>query len=94
MEVCRRGFPEVIRDNDEIYLRHLVGIIESTDELSSLDISKTPHSLHFRLTPSIPKYIEPLIRSITSFNNLFGIRLDMSKSIKTTSVITFDIHQQ
>lgn len=91
MEILKRNFPEIGRDNDEVFIGYLCGIIESIDELSCLEISKTPHSYHFRIAPSIPKYINHIIREIIRFNNLYNIRLDFSKSIKTTSVITFDI---
>ncbi len=92
MEVLRKNFPEINNDNDEVYIQHLYGIIESVDELSCVEISKTPSSLHFRIAPSIPMYINPLMHEITKFNNLYGIKLDFSKSIKTSSVITFNIH--
>lgn len=92
MDVCRKNFPEINKDNDEVFIQHLCGIIESVDELSSLEISKTPSSYHFRIAPSIPKYINHIIHEITKFNNLYGIKLDFSKSIKTTAVITFNIH--
>lgn len=91
MEVLRRNFPEINTDNDEVFLGYLCGIIESVDELSSVEISKTPYSYHFRIAPSIPKYINMLIYEITKFINLYKIKLDFSKSIKTTSVITFNI---
>ena len=92
MEVSRRGFPEIITDNDEVFLQHLCGVIEATDELSCMEISRTPHSYHFRIAPSIPMYVEPLIHAIVRLNNMFNIRLDMSKSMKASGTVTFDIH--
>lgn len=80
-----------MRDNDLTYLAHLEGVIDSIDELSSLEISKTTHSYHFRLAPSVPKYTETLLQAILKLNNIYGIRLILSKSIKTFSTITFDI---
>lgn len=93
-EVQRKGFSKVISDNDEVFLRMLIGVVESVDELSSLEISKTPYSYHFRIAPSIPKYINHIMHEITTFNNLYGIKLDFSKSIKTTAVITFNIQMR
>lgn len=92
MEISRKNFPEIGKDNDDVFIGHLCGVIESVDELSSVEISKTPCSYHFRIAPSIPKYINNIIHEINTFNNLYGIRLDFSKSIKTTSVITFNIY--
>lgn len=91
MEIYRKNFPHVMRDNDLTYLAHLEGVIDSIDELSSLEISKTTHSYHFRLAPSVPKYTETLLQAILKLNNIYGIRLILSKSIKTSSTITFDI---
>lgn len=91
MELVKRNFTEVLKDNDELYFIHLGGVIESIDEYASVDISRTPHSYHFRIAPSIPMYIEPLLKEILKLNNLFNIHLDLSKSIKASSAITFDI---
>ena len=94
MEISRRGFPEITKDNDEVFIQHLCGVVESTDELSSMEISKTPNSYHFRIAPSVPRYIEPLIHAIVRLNNMFNIRIDMSKSMKTSCVINFTIESQ
>lgn len=91
MEVSRRNFPEIMLDNDEAYLNHLIGIIDSIDEICSVEITKTPHSYHFRIAPSVPKYVEPILTEIITYNNLLGIRLEMSKSMKASSTVTFDI---
>lgn len=91
MEIHRRNFPEVIRDNDEIYFQHVIGIIESVDELCSLEITKLPDSYHFRIAPSVPRYTNHILKEIIKFNNLYGIFMDMGKSIRTSSTITFDI---
>lgn len=91
MEVHRKSFPEILLDNDEIYFKHIIAIIESVDELSSMEITWTTHSYHFRIAPSLAKYIEPILHEILKFNNQFGIHLELSKSMKVSSTITFDI---
>jgi hypothetical protein len=91
MDIQRKDFPLIINDNDERYLELLIGVIESVDELSSLLIIKSPTGLNFRLSPSVPKYNNFLIEEIVKLNNMFGIKLDMSKSIKTTGVLSFKI---
>jgi hypothetical protein len=91
MEINRKHFPRVMQDNDEIFLAHLEGVISSVDELCSLEITKNTHSYRFRIAASLPKYNNMLIEEILKFCNMFHIRVDMSKSIKTTSVITFEI---
>ncbi len=91
MEVVHKDFPKIMRDNDEVYLAHLEAVIGSVDELSSLEIRYTTHSYHFRLAPSAPKYVQLLLSEILKLNNTYGIKLVLSKSIRTSSTITFDI---
>lgn len=91
MEINRKNFPKLMLDNDELFISALIGVIESVDELSSLEIFKKFNSYNFRIASSLPKYNNMLIEEILKFHNLFGIRLDMSKSIKTSSIISFNI---
>ena len=92
MDVNRKHFPKVMQDNDEVFLAHLEGVISSVDELCSLEITKTPDAYRFRIAASHPMYNNMLIEEILKFCNMFKIRIDMSKSIKTSSVITFEIN--
>ncbi len=92
MNINRKHFPKVMQDNDEIFFASLIGVIESVDELCSLEITKNNDNYRFRIAASLPMYNNMLIEEILKFCNLFHIKLDMSKSIKTTSVITFDIN--
>jgi hypothetical protein len=92
MQVNKKFFPQVMQDNELAYFAHLEGIISSVDELSTLEITKTPHSYHFRLAPSLPMYNEMLLEEILKFHNMFKIRLDLSKSIKSSATITFEIN--
>ena len=92
MEINRKHFPRVMQDNDEIFLAHLEGVISSVDELCSLEITKSLESYRFRIACSLPKYNNMVIEEILKFCNMFKLRIDMSKSIKTSSVITFEIN--
>jgi len=74
-----------------VYFARLEGLIESIDELLSLQITRNINSYHFRLAPSHPKYIEVLFRELLNFHNMYNIRLNISKSIKTTGTISFEI---
>lgn len=91
MQINRKHFPEVIPDNDMVYLAHLQGVIDSIDELSSMEITRTPHAYHFRIATSLPKYNNMLIEELLKFHNMFHIKLNMSKSIKTSATIVFEI---
>jgi hypothetical protein len=92
MDINKKHFPKVMQDNDEIFLAHLEGVISSVDELCSLEITKNPDNYRFRIAASLPKYNNMLIEEILKFCNMFQIRIDMSKSIKTSSIITFEIN--
>jgi len=92
MQVNRRFFPQRMQDNDETFIASLLGVIESVDELCSVEITKKPIAYHFRIAASLPKYNNMLIEEILKFCNMFQLRIDMSKSIKTSSIITFEIN--
>ena len=91
MQVNKKFFPPVMLGNEELYFAHLEGIIDSVDELSIMEIVKTPTSYHFRLAPSLPKYNPMLLEEILKFHNMFQIKLDLSKSIKASATINFQI---
>ena len=91
MEIVKKFFPEIMQDNDMIYFARLEGMIDSIDELSALQITKSSYSYQFRLAPSHPKYIEMLLEEVLKFHNIYNIRLNLSKSIKTTGSISFEI---
>jgi hypothetical protein len=92
MQVNKKYFPQVMQDNEIAYFAHLEGVISSVDELSTLEITKNPLSYHFRLAPSLPMYNEMLLQEILKLHNLFQIRLSLSKSIKSSATITFEIN--
>lgn len=92
MTISKRFFPEVMPDNETAYFAHLEGVINSVDELSSLEITKNPRSYHFRLAPSLPKYNELLLEEILKLHNIFQIKLNLSKSIKSSGTISFEIN--
>lgn len=92
MQINKKFFPQVMQDNELAYFAHLEGIISSVDELSTLEITKNPNSYHFRLAPSVPMYNELLLEEILKFHNMFKIRLNLSKSIKSSATIVFEIN--
>ena len=91
MEINRKHFPKIMQDNDEIFLSHFIAVIESVDELSSLEITKLSDCYKFRIATSLSKYNNMLIEEILKFCNMFKLRINLSKSIKSSSVITFEI---
>ena len=91
IQLNQRFFPSILLDNDQIYIDHLIGIIESVDEYASLEITKKPSAYSFRIVPSVPKYSQMLLQEILRMHNVFLIHLDLSKSIKTSGTIVFEI---
>jgi len=91
MVINRKFFPEIIPDNEEVFLAHLQGVLESIDELATLQITKLPKSYHFRIAPSTPQYINPVLTEMLKFHNLYGIHLNLSKSIKSSGTLAFEI---
>lgn len=81
-----------MQDNEIAYFAHLEGVISSVDELSILEITKNPSSYHFRLAASVPRYNEMLLQEILKLHNIFQIKLDLSKSIKASATIVFEIN--
>jgi hypothetical protein len=91
MEVSLKNLPRIMLDNDIMYIEHLKGIINSVDEYSSMEITRTSHSYHFRVAPSVPMYSQPLLQEILKLNNVYGIQLDLSKSMRISGTIDFQI---
>lgn len=91
MEINTRFFPEVMPDNEVEYFTRLRGVIESVDEYSVLEITRNPHSYNFRLVPSLPKYNQMLLEELLKLHNLLHINLNLSKSIKTSGSLVFEI---
>lgn len=81
-------------ENEKAYFAHLEGVISSVDEFSSLQITRTNDAYIFRLAPSVPKYNNMLLEEILKLHNMFRIKLDLSKSIKSTGTIVFKIDLQ
>lgn len=92
MQINKKFFPEVMQDNELAYFAHFTGLVESIDELCSVEITKNPHSYHFRIATSVPKYNEMLLQELLKFHNMFQIKLNLSKSIKSSGTIVFEIN--
>ena len=91
MELVTKYFPKIMQDNDVVFLSHLEGVIDSIDEFATMEITKTNFSYKFRLVASHPKYNNFLLNEILKFSNMFNLKLNLSKSIKTSSTIVFEI---
>jgi DNA-binding phage protein len=92
MQINKKFFPNVMKENELAYFAHLQGVIDSVDELSTLEVTKHPDSYDFRLAPSLPKYNNILLEEILKLHNMLNIKLNLSKSIKSSATINFKIH--
>lgn len=81
----------MVNDNDANYFKFLEATINSVDELSTLEVRKGPELYHFRIATSSPSYISPLIAQLNELHNLFTIKVDFSKSIKSAASISYKI---
>lgn len=81
----------ILKDNEESYLSLLRAAIECIDEYSRLCIMKAPKEIIFRVIPSQAVYLDAIIKSVNSVNNLLNIKTTYSKSIKSSSVIIFKL---
>ncbi len=92
MQVQLLGDFSVIPDNEENYLNLISAVIDSVDELSSLEVKRLPNAYSFRIAPSTPQYCNSLLEEILKLNNKLHIHLDLSKSIKSSGgTISFEI---
>lgn len=91
MQVVFNDF-QVLRENDKTYFHILESVINSVDELSILEVRKNRDNYSFRLSISESGYIVPLIRELNAMHNKFNIKVDFSKSIKSSAVINFKIN--
>lgn len=91
MEINLVHVPGIITDNEENYFLLLFGILESVDELCHLQITRVTDGYDFRIAPSAPHYLEVVFEEVLKLHNKIGIRLDISKSIKSSGAINFKI---
>jgi hypothetical protein len=91
LETIFKNFPSIIPDNEEHYYNTLRGVIDSVDPQSSALITKRISGVSFRITPSSSSHLNSIITEVNRLNTMFGIRVDFSKSIKTSFTINFSI---
>lgn len=90
MTVYRKSMG-LLPDNEENYFSLLSAVIESVDEFSVMVIVRNPKDYHFKISPSEAIYISPIIKEVNNLNNVFGLRVDFSKSMKNSASIDFSL---
>lgn len=90
MKVYRKSIG-IIPDNEEQYFSMLSAVVESVDEFSVMVIHKNPKNYQFQITPSEAVYLNSIINEVNRLNNLYGLKANYSKSMKTSVSIDFFI---
>lgn len=90
MQIIRKGF-KILSENEIAYFNLLEGIINSNDELSSMEIRKNPNNYQFRIAISSPIYIPMLIESLNELHKMLNIHLNYQKSMKKSCNVAFTI---
>lgn len=91
MEITTIGSFARSRDNDLLYFNLLEAYLDSIDSHCTLSINKTDTKITFRLTPSHPQLLLPLLTAVKELHTKFNITVDFAKSIKTSNNISFSI---
>jgi hypothetical protein len=94
MNIATKIQDEVFLDNDLVYFSFLQGVVESVDELCSMEITQINNGFKVRIAPSLPTYNNLLLEEIIKLHNVFNIHIDISKSIKSSGSLDFKIIRQ
>lgn len=92
MYVSSLEIPEMIPDNDFQYFRVLEGVLNSVDENCLIKVLKKPRSYLTKIYPSTKNHTELILKEMLKYHRFLNIDLDVSKSIKKSSVISYEIH--
>ena len=90
MRLIKHNFG-IITENETIYLKYLSGLIDSCDELATVEIFKNPLSITCRIACSNPRYTQTVLKQLLEFHTLLNIKFNLSKSIRATQRINFEI---
>lgn len=89
MQIKTKNFPSVMKDNDLQYLAFIEAILNSVDELSSVEVTNKPNGVSVRIAPSHPKYSKNILKAIKDTHYFLGIRVEFSKSMKASHSIEY-----
>jgi hypothetical protein len=91
MKLIYKDVPKVIPENEMAYFSILESVVNSIDELSTLEIRKNVDNYSFRVAITSPSYLSPLVEQLNHLHNLLRIHVNYSKSIKSSSSLSYKI---
>jgi len=86
-----KDVPKVIPDNERSYFNLLEGVLNTVDELSTMEVRKNLSNYSFRIAISNPVYLSLIIDKLNELHSMLNTRLVYSKSIKNLSAISFTV---
>jgi len=89
MQIIRKDFPSILRENEKAYLSLLEGLVNSIDENSQMEIRMGKEHHSFRISPSLPIYINLLVEQVNALHNLLNIKVEYGKSLKNSGSLFF-----
>lgn len=89
MIVEKINIPKLMLDNDAAYINHVEAVVRSIDEDSKLTIIKRLDSLGFQVVPSVEALKSFIIKAIRKSHYKLGLKIDFSKSVNATNIISF-----
>lgn len=89
MTIIKKDFPSILKENEIAYFSLIEGLISSIDNNCVLEERKLLQSYSFRISPSLPSYVNSLIHEINALHNLMGIHVEWGKSLKNACIVSF-----
>lgn len=93
MKLTTFNFPPIIPDNDAQYMSFLEAMLNSVDESCTAEVTDRLSSVGVRIAPSLPDYTQHILKTIKEFHYMLRIRVEFSKSIRTSSTIDYLIEK-
>lgn len=86
------NFPSILAENEKTYLQYLEGLVGSVDRDSQILVTRRAAGISVRISPSFPRYFEPILIMIKRFHSSLDMRVEFSKSMKAGYTIFFNIN--
>lgn len=89
MIIHKVNIPKLMRDNDAAYINHVENVVNAVDEEARLTIIQKIDAIGFQVIPSDEKLKPFLIKAIRKSHYKLNLKIDFSKSVNATNIISF-----